>query len=108
MAKRSRYAFARRREAGKGKLSAGLAAASIGIFLLSILTDFFLDGRFPYIVGGMCLFAVLLSLYGFFMGLRSFSEENAKHRLGVAGSIGNGVLLVGWAGIYLMGLSFYP
>ena len=86
MARRYRYAFAKKREAAKGKWSVGLAAASL------------------VLIGGTGLFAMLLSAYGFALGLSSFSEENRKHRTSMIGSILNGVILVIWLGLFLSGV----
>ena len=80
MARRYRYAFAKKKEAQKGKLSTGLAAASLILFITAVLLAFFMNGEFGYIVGGVSLCAMLLSIYGFAMGLKSFSEENRTHR----------------------------
>ena len=101
MAKRYRYAFAKKREAQQGKLSAVLAAVSLVLFVLA----FFLQGQYGYIVGGISLCAMLLSVYGFAMGLKSFSEENRTHKAGMIGSIANGIIMIGWLGIFLMGIS---
>lgn len=69
MAKRYRYAFAKKREAQQGKLSAVLAAVSLVLFVTAVLLAFFLQGQYGYIVGGISLCAMLLSVYGFAMGL---------------------------------------
>ena len=45
MAKRYRYAFAKKKEAQKGKLSTGLAAASLLLFVTAVLLSFFLKGK---------------------------------------------------------------
>ena len=100
MAKRYRYAFAKKREAQQGKLSAVLAAVSLVLFVTAVLLAFFLQGQYGYIVGAM-----LLSVYGFAMGLKSFSEENRTHKAGMIGSIANGIIMIGWLGIFLMGIS---
>lgn len=105
MAKRYRYAFAKKKEAQKGKLSAGLAAASLLLFIAAVLLAFFMNGELGYIVGGISLFAMFLSIYGFAMGLQSFSEENKTHRTSMIGSIANGIIMVGWLGIFLLGIS---
>lgn len=104
MAKRYRYAIIKRKEAGKGKLSVGLAAASLLLFLGAVGTAYGLNGRYGFIVGGICLFAALLSVYGFIMGLSSFSEEERTHRTSMVGSILNGIFMVGWLGFFLMGV----
>lgn len=104
MAKRYRYAIIKKKEASKGKLSVGLAIASLLLFVAAVLTAFALEGSYGFIVGGICLFAALLSGYGFFMGLSSFSEENRLHHTSVVGSILNGIILVAWLGFFLMGV----
>ena len=105
MAKRYRYAFVKKKEAGKGKLSTGLAAASLLLFGAAVMTAFFLEGKLGFLVGGFGLFAMLLSVYGFIMGLSSFSEEDRNHKTSIIGSIANGIIMVGWLGIFLMGVS---
>ena len=105
MARRYRYAFAKKKEAQKGKLSTGLAAASLILFITAVLLAFFMNGEFGYIVGGVSLCAMLLSIYGFAMGLKSFSEENRTHRTSMIGSIANGIIMIGWLGICLRGIS---
>lgn len=105
MARRYRYAFAKKKEAQKGKLSTGLAAASLILFITAVMLAFFMNGEFGYIVGGVSLCAMLLSIYGFAMGLKSFSEENRTHRTSMIGSIANGIIMIGWLGIFLLGIS---
>ena len=104
MAKRYRNSFVKTKEAEKGKLSVGLAAASLILFLAAVLTAFALNGAYGFIVGGICLFATMLSVYGFIMGLLSFSEEKRTHRTSIVGSILNGIIMVGWLGFFLMGV----
>ena len=82
MAKRYRYAFTKKKEASKGKLSIGLAVMSL--FLLGT--------------------ALGVSIYGFLMGLSSFSEENRMHRTSIVGSISNGIIVVVWLAFYLVGI----
>lgn len=104
MAKRYRYAFAKKKEAKKGKLSAGLAVASFLLFLAAVLTASYLNGKMGFIPGGISLFAAMLSVYGFIMGMISFSEPDKKHGAGFIGSILNGVIMVGWIGLFLAGM----
>ena len=102
MARRYRYAIIKKKEPGKGKLSVGLAIASLLLFVAAVA--YIAQGKFDFIVGGLCLFAVLLSAYGFVMGLMSFSDEECMHRTSVVGSILNGVITVGWLVFFLMGV----
>lgn len=104
MARRYRYSFTKKKEAKKGKLSAGLAAASFLLFITAVALAYFLDTSLGFLVGGVGLFATLLSVYGFIMGLLSFSEEGKSHKTSMIGSIANGLIMVVWLGIYLTGL----
>lgn len=104
MAKRYRYSFTKKKEAGKGKLSVGLAAGSALLFVTAVVAAFLLEGKLGFLVGGVGLFATLLSVYGFIMGLRSFSEENRSHKTSIIGSITNGVIMIVWLGVFLTGV----
>ena len=57
MARRYRYAFAKKREAARGKLSVGLAAASFGLFAAAVVLELFLDGKMSGLIGGHDLFS---------------------------------------------------
>ena len=78
MARRYRYSFTKKKEAGKG--------------------------QYGFVTGGVCLFAALLSIYGFIMGLLSFSEAGKGHKTSIIGSITNGIIMILWLGIYLTGV----
>lgn len=82
----------------------GLAIASLLLFVAAVTAAYMLGGKFGFIIGGVCLFAALLSAYGFVMGLMSFSDEECMHRTSVVGSILNGVITVGWLVFFLMGV----
>lgn len=104
MAKRYRYAFTKKKEASKGKLSIGLAVMSLFLLGTALGVSIYLDGQLGFIVGGISLFAMLISIYGFLMGLSSFSEENRMHRTSIVGSISNGIIVVVWLAFYLVGI----
>ena len=65
MARRYRYAIIKKKEAAKGKLSVGLAIASLLLFGGAVGIAYVLEGSYGFIVGGICLFAALLSVYGY-------------------------------------------
>lgn len=73
------------------------------LFIAAVVLALFFDGKLGGLIGGTGLFAMLLSAYGFTLGLSSFSEENRKHRTSMVGSILNGVILVIWLGLFLSG-----
>lgn len=81
-----------------------LAVTSFLLFVGAVLLSFYLEGKYGFIVGGVSLFAMLISVYGLIMGLSSFSEENCMYRASIIGSISNGIIAVAWLGFYLMGV----
>ena len=101
MARRYRYAFAKKKRSFKGKWSVGLAAASLVLFIAAVVLALFFDGKLGGLIGGTGLFAMLLSAYGFTLGLSSFSEENRKHRTSMVGSIFE------WSDPWLSGWDFF-
>lgn len=104
MARRYRYAFAKRREEPRGKLCLGLFIVSMVLLMAAVAVSFAFNGNGGVISGGLCLFSMMLSVYGFLQGLKSFSNEKYSHRCSVIGSIANGILMVLWLGIYLAGV----
>lgn len=104
MARRYRYSFTKKKEAGKGKLSVGLAVSSFVLFAAAVALVFVLEESLGFLIGSLGLFAALLSIYGFIMGLLSFSEEGKSHRTSIIGSITNGVIMIIWLGIFLTGV----
>ena len=107
MAKRYRYAFAQQEQAEGGIYSVVLAAVSFVLFLADVAVSFFLQEYVisQALIGGISICAALLAVYGFFMGMISFSAENKTHTMCAAGAIANGLLMVGWLGLYLIGVS---
>lgn len=75
MARRYRYAFAKKKEAQKGKLSTGLAAASLILFITAVLLAFFMNGEFGYIVGGVSLVQCFCPYTGSLWDLRAFRKK---------------------------------
>lgn len=75
MARRYRYSFTKKKEAKKGKLSAGLAAASFLLFITAVVLAYLLDDSFGFLVGGVGLFATLLSVYGFIRDCSAFLKR---------------------------------
>ena len=78
MAKRYRYAFAKKKESGKGKLSVGLSIASLVLFPAAIFLSLFLPEKYGFVTGCVCLLAALLSAYGFLVGLSETQYEHGR------------------------------
>ena len=103
MARRFRYSFAKKQESQKGRLSVWLMISSLVLFAAAVAVSGNVSGKLSVIPGVLSIFAALLNLYGFILGLSSFSDEGKKHHASIFGSIANGILLVGWIGLYQLG-----
>ena len=81
-----------------------LGGVSLGIFLLSALVAAILQGSAGAYVGAGGLLAMLLSVYGFWLGMKSFQDKDKNYRYSVVGSILNGVLAACFLGVFLWGI----
>lgn len=102
MARRYRYAVIKEKGSGNGSMSVKTGIASIVFFLLAAAFGCLMNGKYEEIYGGMCLFASLLSVYGLILGFISFTEKKQKHISGIAGSILNGMIVIGLISLMLI------
>lgn len=105
MARVKRYKFVKKRYSKEGQISTVLAIVCLALLLCSSFASFALRGGAGVFVGGIALMAMLLSVYGFYLGLRGFSEKNCSNVVCIIGSISNGLIIVAFLAIYLMGIS---
>ena len=63
MARRYRYAIIKKKEAAKGKLSVGLAIASLLLFGGAVGIAYVLEGSYGFIVGGISYMLLMKHAY---------------------------------------------
>ena len=85
--KKYNYNFVRKQSEG-GKEALYMAGASVFLFLLASVVSFAFRGT-----GG-----------SFYVGMKSFREEQVSHRMSVLGSITCGGMLVAWLALFLIGI----
>ena len=100
----ARYKFAKKEYAQKGILSSILAGVTLGLFIISCFLSFCFRGAAGVYVGGLALTAILLSVYGFYIGMSGFSEKGCSHAFCISGAIANGVMMVIWLALFLIGI----
>lgn len=103
--KKYKYAFARQQHSQKGIISTVFAGVSLGIFCISSLCALIFHGKGGIYLGAMGLIAMVLSIYGFVLGLRSFSQKNRNQLYCKIGAVANGSLMVLWLALFLVGIS---
>ena len=101
--KRYKYNFAAKKESGDGKASVVYAVMSFVFILISFCSVYF--GISEAVAGAVGLAATLLSLAGFFIGIRSLLNRETNHSFGIFGTVSNGLLAVLWIGLYLAGIN---
>lgn len=102
--KRYKYSFTKKRHTKGGVESSIFALISCLLFLASSVCSLVFGGRGGLYLGAMGFVAIGLSVIGFVLGLRSFSEENRDFLYSKVGSVANGVLMVIWLALFLVGI----
>ena len=87
-----------------GIISSILALASFLLFAGACICSMVLRGKGGLYLGAMGILAMGLSIYGFLLGLKSFSEENRNFLYSKTGSVANGILTVIWLTMFLIGI----
>ena len=98
MADNRKYRFVGKDYSEGGRASVIMAAISFALFLVDAIISFAAEGNAGSIVG------LLLSVYGFYVGMRSFADKDVSQRMSVIGSISCGVIMIGWLTLLLRGL----
>ena len=105
MADNRRYPFDEQRESGGGKFSSALALASFILFSADVIVSLHSQGNAGSVTGVIAVVAMLLSIYGFYTGMKSFNERDVSPTFSIIGSIFSGVMMVGWLTLILIGLA---
>lgn len=103
--KRYKYSFTKQKHSEKGIVSTVLAGISLGLLFLSAICSLCSHGKGGVYLGAAGILAMGISIYGFYMGLKSFSEKNRSQVFCKIGALGSGVLMVVWLALFLVGLS---
>lgn len=104
MASKRRYKFTEAEYSRGGKLSIIFAAASLLLLLTDVILSFAGGGQAGAYLGAVAAAAMLLAVYGFYVGMRSFREDCTSPVLSVIGSLLCGVSALLWLSLFLMGI----
>lgn len=104
MRRRYKYAFTKKGETEGGFVSVIFAGISLFLFVVAAILSFAWEGNAGTWIGVLGFMAILFSICGFFIGIKSFQEKEKNYRLSVLGAMGNGVFFVGWLALFLIGV----
>ena len=103
MARRN-YKFTDKKHTRRGPGSLVLGALSLILTILSLSLSYRMSGEAGSIVGLMGIFALLFSITGFVLAVRGFREEDVYYITSQIGAVLDGVLFIGWALVYMIGM----
>lgn len=104
MADKRKYRFAEEKDSRGGKLSLRFALLSALAFVVAVILSFAKGGEAGPYVGAISIAAMLLSVYGFHVGMKSFGEPGVSPTYSVIGAIVSGIAVVGWIALFLAGI----
>ena len=104
MKRRYKYAFTKKDETEGGFASVVFAVCSLILFLAASCISFMWEGNAESWIGAFGVMAILFSICGFYIGIKSFQEKDKNYRLSVLGAMANGICVVGWLALFLMGV----
>lgn len=104
MRRKYKYAFTRKKETEGGFTSLIFGGCSLVLFLAAAGISFFWEGHAAQWVGALGVMAILFSVCGFSIGLKSFQEKDRSYRFSAIGAMANGIISVGWLALFLIGV----
>ena len=105
MTRQRKYRFYEKPHSKGGKLSSLLALFSVACLIVCVVISYAMRGSAGIAIGGIGLIAIFLSIYGFFVGMRSFKEPEVSYSFSILGSIARGVMSAAWLILFLAGIS---
>jgi uncharacterized membrane protein YadS len=100
---KNKYTFIKK-VAPAAKESLIFSAASLGLLILDILLSCAMNGNGGAILGAIGLFAMLVAMYGFYLGVRAVSDRGTNYLITALGTIFAGIMSIIWIGIFVLGM----
>ena len=87
-----------------GITSTVLGIVAVIIILALIYVAAYYKGNGGAYLGSIGITAIVITIYGLNLRLRSFKEKNKIYTFSKIGSLLNGILIAGWIGLILFGM----
>ncbi len=101
--KSQKYKFTDKKRSKGGMISSFLLVVAFVMICYSIYLSYKSAGNGGYIVGLLAMLSLIVSLTGFFVGIRSFKEENVFYGASWFGIIGNTIIWIFLGCLMLVG-----
>lgn len=101
---RRKYKFTDKSQSVGGIFSTVLAGLAVAFFCMAVCISYSKDGNAGREIGLMGLMSMFLSAIGFYIGVKSFQEEEIFFLFSWIGTILSAVMLIGMCLVFLIGL----
>ncbi len=98
--------FSNKSHAVNGIISTIVGVISVGIMIVLIIISYMNRGNAGVYVGAIGLSALVMSVVGLILGIKSFSERECYYLFSKIGSIINAIIILIWISIYVIGFWF--
>lgn len=103
MARRN-YKFTDKKHTKQGLASSALGLLALGLTAVSLLISYQKAGEAGSVTGLLGLLSMLAAAVGFTLAVRGFREEDVYYLTAQTGVVINGVLLILWALVCVIGM----
>ncbi|MGI6116819.1 MAG: hypothetical protein ACOYBC_00375 [Bilifractor sp.] len=100
---KNKYTFVKK-VAPAAKESLIMSTISLGLFVLDIILSCAFSGKGGAFLGAIGLFAMLVAMYGFYLGIRAISKRGTNYRITALGTIFAGIMSIIWLSVFFLGL----
>ena len=104
MKKERKYSFYEKPHSVGGRFSLAAAVFSLLLLIPAVVLASYGAGQNTEAAGALALIGLLMAVFSFFAGVRSFREPETKQTLGIAGTLTGGLVMLGYFTILFLGL----
>ncbi|MCI1328373.1 MAG: hypothetical protein LKG53_05135 [Lachnospiraceae bacterium] len=100
---KNKYTFIKK-VAPAAKESLILSTVSLGLLVADVIISCAMKGNGGALLGAIGLFAMLVAMYGFYLGIRAISDRGTNYLITALGTIFAGIMSIIWLGVFFLGM----
>ena len=100
---KNKYTFIKK-VAPAAKESLILSTVSLGLLVADVIISYAMKGNGGALLGAIGLFAMLVAMYGFYLGIRAISDRGTNYLITALGTIFAGIMSIIWLGVFFLGM----
>ena len=100
---KNKYTFIKK-VAPAAKESLILSTVSLSLLVADVIISCAMKGNGGALLGAIGLFAMLVAMYGFYLGIRAVSDRGTNYLITALGTIFAGIMSIFWLGVLFLGM----